>query len=89
MCVGSNAKDDKDTQELLKTLHMKRWCELPVEKFIEKMRSEDIKATNGGDKDEQLKKLGRLADTMMTFQEASGVHGISVPRSNMNKCRRS
>ena len=71
MCVGSNAKDDKDTQELLKKLHMKRWCELPVEKFIEKMRSEDIKATNGGDKDEQLKKLGRLADTMMTFQEAS------------------
>ena len=82
-CVGSSAKEDEDTHEDLKTMHMKRLCRIPVKNFIEKMRSEDIKATDGGDKDEQLKMLDGFADTMTTFQEASGVQGTRATCANV------
>ena len=83
VAVGSYAADPEHfhTEE---ALFLKNWCWISVELFVKKMLKEDIKATNGKDKDEQLESLNRLSETLKTLHEVSGIWGASATNKNLS-----
>ena len=65
-------------------LFLKNWCWISAELSVKKMLKEDIKTTNGKDKDEQLESLNRLSETLKTLHEVSGIWGASATYNNLS-----